>query len=307
MGNLDLNLNLLATLDVLLSEGSVNRTAARFGVSQAAISVQLAKLRSHFGDDIFVPRGRRLVATPFAETLREPVRELIEQAQRVIGLRQGFDPATTGRDFHIHAGDIDSILLLSHVVRGLHEVAPNIRLFIHGSVAAASMIDFFIRPVGLHTPEYASCVLYTDHYCVLADAGHPALAGSVSHSDYFAANHIVRHAGHTGAPSFEAATMARLGNVRKVAQVVDHYGSIPPMLVGTRYLTTVPSYFARQMAESFPLKFVELPFEFPGQTILLQWHPHLAGDMAADWLRTFIVESASELYGCEQAGKLFSE
>ncbi|HCL3953202.1 TPA: LysR family transcriptional regulator [Pseudomonas aeruginosa] len=305
MANLDLNLNLLATLDVLLSEGSVNRTAARFGVSQAAISVQLAKLRGHFGDEIFVPRGRRLVTTPFAETLREPVRELIEQARQVIGLRQGFDPATTERDFHVHAGDIDAILLLSHVIRGLHSVAPNIRLYIHGSVAAPSMIDFFIRPVGLHTPEFSSCVLYTDLYCVLADAGHPALADSVSAPDYFAASHIVRHAGHTGAPSFEAATMARLGHTRKVGQVVDHYGSIPPMLVGTRYLTTVPTYFARQMAESFPLKFVSLPFEFPGQTILLQWHPHLAGDMAANWLRTFMVESAIELYASESAGELF--
>jgi LysR family nod box-dependent transcriptional activator len=298
MAQLDLNLNLLNTLDVLLQEESVNRTAARFGISQAAVSVQLAKLRVHFADELLVTKGRRLVKTPFAESLVAPIRELINNARSIIGLRQSFDPATSDRVFHINAGDIDSVILLPALLRHLHDSAPGIQVHVHGSTSEPAKIDFFIRPLGLHDPLLPACRLYEDHYCVLGDAAHPALAGTFSASAYFEQRHVVRHFGFSGAPSFEARTMARLGHARKAGPIVEYYSAIPPTLVGTRYLSTVPVHFAREMTRLFALKSVPLPFDFPGQTMLLQWNPHLDGNMAALWLKSVMLDVAIQRYGC---------
>lgn len=301
MAQLDLNLNLLNTLDVLLQEQSVNRTAARFGISQAAVSVQLAKLRGHFADELLITQGRRLVKTPFAESLVAPVNELIRNARGIIGRRQSFDPATSDRVFHVNAGDIDSVILLPVVLQQLHDCAPGIQMHIHGTTCEPAKVDFFIRPHGLHDPALPACVLYEDYYCVLADARHPALATPLTVQAYFEQRHVVRHFGYNDAPSFEALTMARLGLERQPGPIVEYYSAIAPTLVGTRYFSTVPFHFAHEMTRLFPLKTAPLPFDFPRQALLLQWNSHVADNMAALWLKGLMLEVAAQRYGCPSA------
>ena len=52
------DLNLLAALDVLLSEGSVARAAERLRLSPSAMSRTLARLREATGDPLLVRAGR---------------------------------------------------------------------------------------------------------------------------------------------------------------------------------------------------------------------------------------------------------
>ena len=48
------DLNLLLTLDTLLRERSVTRSAPSLGLGQPAISASLARLRRYFADDLLV-------------------------------------------------------------------------------------------------------------------------------------------------------------------------------------------------------------------------------------------------------------
>ncbi|MBN3815728.1 LysR family transcriptional regulator, partial [Paraburkholderia sp. Se-20369] len=66
-----LDLNLLVTLDVLLSEHNVTRAAEKLNVSQPSVSVQLQKLRDVFGDPLLLPGPRGMRPTARAEALRE--------------------------------------------------------------------------------------------------------------------------------------------------------------------------------------------------------------------------------------------
>ncbi|MDY7700220.1 LysR family transcriptional regulator, partial [Pseudomonas aeruginosa] len=50
-----LDLNLLVTLDVLLTEHNVTRAAERLNFSQPSVSVHLAKLRAIFDDPLLLP------------------------------------------------------------------------------------------------------------------------------------------------------------------------------------------------------------------------------------------------------------
>src|SRR5919112_843737 len=79
----DPDLNLLITLDVLLSEGSVAGAARRLHLSPSAMSRSLARLRSTTGDPLLVRAGRGLVPTPRAIELRERVGQIVHDGQAV--------------------------------------------------------------------------------------------------------------------------------------------------------------------------------------------------------------------------------
>ena len=65
------DLNLLHTLDVLLSEGSVVRAARRLQLSPSAMSRALTRLRDVTGDPLLVRAGRGLVPTPRAIEMKQ--------------------------------------------------------------------------------------------------------------------------------------------------------------------------------------------------------------------------------------------
>ena len=62
------DLNLLVHLDALLNERSVTRAAAHVGLSQSAMSHNLARLRDLFGDELLTrgPEGLRLTPRALA-------------------------------------------------------------------------------------------------------------------------------------------------------------------------------------------------------------------------------------------------
>ena len=85
------DLNLLVTLDVLLSEGSVAAAARRLRLSPSAMSRALARLRAATGDPLLVRAGRGLVPTPRALELGEPVRRLVQEGAAVLRPAAGLD------------------------------------------------------------------------------------------------------------------------------------------------------------------------------------------------------------------------
>ncbi|WP_321857520.1 LysR substrate-binding domain-containing protein [Paraburkholderia tropica] len=287
------------TLDLLLTEMSVSRTAVRLGISQAAVSAQLARLRSHFEDELFVTAGRRLVRTPFAASLAGSVSEFVQQAGRLSNTRQRFDPVSAERQFCVRAGDIETSLLLAPLVRRLSREAPGISLCVVGVEPVQDRLrkpDFSFRPLGIHDLTQSYAELYQDEYCVLCDAGHADVGDAIDVDFYLDAHHIVRQFGTTGAPSLETMLMQQQGHVRKVGVIVDYYGSIPYFLLGTRYLSTVPRRYAEEMTRHFPLRIVNLPVNIPLSTVVVQWPRHLDNDVGALWFRDLLREVASEVY-----------
>lgn len=69
-----LDLNLLRTLDVLLSENNVTRAAQRLNLSQPSVSIQLARLREIFADPLLMPGPRGMQPTARADEIRQPLR-----------------------------------------------------------------------------------------------------------------------------------------------------------------------------------------------------------------------------------------
>ena len=79
-----MDLNLLTALDALLNTASVAEAAQRMHLSPPAMSHTLARIRDALGDPILVRAGRRLVPTPRANALRDPVRKLVAEAKGLL-------------------------------------------------------------------------------------------------------------------------------------------------------------------------------------------------------------------------------
>lgn len=292
-----LDLNLLVTLEVLLEERSGRKSAARLGIGQAAVSMQLAHLRKHFDDALFIPSGHGMTPTAFALELAEPLHDLLRRTRALLACRQHFDQRTTTRRYRLRAGDIDTFLLVSEVNRRLLTEAPGIQVSIVGGQNDLKQVDFHITPSGLHHDELPMCPLYSDRYVCLVSRDNPQFGDSLSEREYLEATHVVRRSGLTGDPSLEALLMKRMGYQRREGPIVDAHASIPFMLTGSPYISTAPLRFAEEMARLFPLRILELPIPLPRQTLVLQWNPLLEEDMAAIWFRDLLRTVAQQIYG----------
>jgi DNA-binding transcriptional LysR family regulator len=87
----ELDLDLLRTLAALLEERRVSSAAAKLGRTQPTMSRRLKRLREIFRDPILVPGRGGMQLTPWAESMRQTV-------QDILGTLDGMlDPAGRGR------------------------------------------------------------------------------------------------------------------------------------------------------------------------------------------------------------------
>src|SRR3990170_2697346 len=95
MSNLrSVDLNLLVTLETLLTERNVTRAAQRLHLSQPSVSVQLRKLREIFADPLLAPAPGGMFPTTRGQALLQPLRAALANMRRVLEPRPAFDPAT---------------------------------------------------------------------------------------------------------------------------------------------------------------------------------------------------------------------
>lgn len=114
-----LDLNLLITLDALLSEHNVTRAAARLNLSQPSVSIHLAKLRDIFGDPLLLPGPRGMRPTARADELREPLRRALETLGRAVSPGAPFDPAASAHTWRVAASDYSESTVVLPALNGL--------------------------------------------------------------------------------------------------------------------------------------------------------------------------------------------
>lgn len=127
-GSLNLDLNLLISLDALLQQRNVTRAAQQLGLTQPALSGALARLRRHFGDELLYRAGNESHLTPLAAELRQRVGLALDGVERVFSARPAFSSDASTREFGILVSDYGTTILGDTLARVLFETAPNARL-----------------------------------------------------------------------------------------------------------------------------------------------------------------------------------
>src|SRR5512137_981811 len=191
------DLTLLLTLDALLQEANVTAAARRLGLSAAATSHALARIRERLGDPILVRAGRQMVRTPRGEQLRPLVRSLVEDATRVLSAAVPFSPRDLTRSFTVFTTDHVLLVLGPVISRIVREEAPGVSLRFLPSVVEDwiplrdGTADLSVCILGHFPPEFRTRKLFTDRFTCVVREGHPAVGKRLTLDQYLALDHLV--------------------------------------------------------------------------------------------------------------------
>ena len=291
-----LDLNLLVVLDVLLAEKNTTRAGEKLFIGQPAVSGALARLRDYFGDQILMPSGRKMVLTSFAESLVQPVHEVLETIEELISRTTAFDPATSTRTFTLNMSDIPATLIAANSLKIIRQLAPGVQLEIvtlHeriSSLIEEGEVDFVVVPEMLLSPLHPSDVLLEDSYVCIAWSGNTRLKDGLSLEKFLSMGHVttrmLRRQEHMGDLLFQ-----KSGLKLRYELVVPTWGMVPVAVVETDMIAVINRKIAHYYANQMPIKIYPVPVESPVAKWFLQWNRYHDSDHGTQWLRKRIVDT----------------
>ncbi len=284
------DLNLLTALDALLATGSVTLAAQRMHLSTPAMSHTLARIRELVGDPVLVRAGRKLVPTPRALELVEPVRKLLADAHALLEPSTAQDLSRVNRQFVIRAPDGMSVVYGAALSVTMQEVMPLASLkFLpesHSDAAALreGRIDMDIGAFSGKDPETEWFDLMDQPLIGAAKAGHPLLEGKLTAKRFAAERHVALMLRQREVSPVDEA-LAKAGLSRFIALTVPNaYGALVTVSRAP-LVTCVPARIAEAMRPSLGLALFALPFKVAREPVVLAWHPRHSADPAHAWLR----------------------
>ncbi len=292
------DLNLLATLDVLLNEGSVARAAQRLRLSPSAMSRALARLREATGDPLLVRAGRGLVPTPRALELRARVGQLVQDGTAVLRPAETLELKKLVRAFTLRTSDGFVENFGPALIARIGKEAPGVQLrFVpkpdkDSTPLRDGSVDLETGVVGKITgPEVRTQALFRDRFVGVVRKGHPLGKGKVTPARYAAGRHVLvsRRSVDKG-PIDEALEL--LGLERDIVTVVGGFATALALARSTDLIASVPERHTGKLRagmHSFPL-----PVILPEITVSLLWHPRMDADPAHRWLRQCVREACTK-------------
>ncbi|OAE11141.1 LysR family transcriptional regulator [Pseudomonas simiae] len=283
------DLNLLITLDVLLSEGSVARAAKRLRLSPSAMSRALARLRETTGDPLLVRAGRGLVPTPRALALREHVSRLVQDAQAVLRPAQSLDMSQVVRTFTLRSSEEFVENLGPALLARIAQEAPGVRLrFVNktdkdNALLRDASVDLAIGVVDASAgPEVLTQALFRDRLIGVVRSGHPLSQGDVSAERFAEGQHVYVSRRGLDRGEVDDALEAQ-GLTRHISTIVAGFATAIALARDTDLIASVPErYTANQRAGLYSFA---LPLAISTFTLSMLWHPRLDADLAHRWLR----------------------
>jgi DNA-binding transcriptional LysR family regulator len=296
----DIDLNLLVALDVLLAEESVTEAARRLGLSPSAMSRTLSRLRAVTGDPLLVRAGRSLVPTRFAETLRDRVHAVTQDARGILRPAAGeLDLAALEAVFSIRVSEAFLEMLSAPLVAAVMQAAPRVRLrFVlkpdkDPLPLREGLIDLEIGVLGTPAPELRTRLLVRDRLIGVVRDGHPLLAGAaVTAEPYAACSHVVASKRGEFTDAVDEG-LARLGLKRDVRIVVPGFPDAMRIAAASDLVAAIPlsclgKNKVNERVGQLGIRSFELPVETPEFRVVAIWHPRADADPAHRWLRNIV-------------------
>lgn len=297
MGVSRLDLNLLLTLDAVISERSVARAAERLNVTASAVSNALARLRHELGDPLVVRSGRGVVLTPRAMELAPALRAALESIERAV--RNGrFDPKATTRRFVLAMADAGQLSQLPSLARTLAEEMPAASLRVvgidtylsMGGVSSADVDAAITRDPG-EAPGVHACVLYEEPSVLVARSGHPLACRHVTTAALDSLRHVdVELAPGRGFRGLEQ-SYAQLGLRHDVAMVVPSFVAAAAVVAQTEWVATLPVSLVQGVGRQFGLVALNSDAPTPCTPLNLVWHERTHADPASRAFRALVKRS----------------
>jgi len=293
-----LDLNLLVALDTLIRTRNVSRAADEMFLTQSAMSNALARLRDHFADPLLVQVKRKMELSPLAETLREPLRDIIVRIEMALEAAPTFSPATSTRRIGIMLSDYTLYTVMPAFLRELARKAPGIVIDLRPQFMLPNLLlergeaDLLIAPDFVCSSHHPSERLFSDQMCCLVDINSTHPKRRFSRSAFEDAGQVIMQP--PGGVSYAVHACREAGLSMRVEVSTFSFHSLGDLVRGTQRVALVHERLARRMLTEHPgFRILAPPIELPPMQQLMQWHKARTRDPALSWLRDELHKSVA--------------
>ena len=290
-----LDLNLLRVLVALHRSGSVTGAGQLLALSQPATSHLLAKLREHFGDELFIRTPKGLRPTPLCERIAPAVQAQLAQLEATLTDDTAFDPVSTPVHWRVSLSDLGEMMFLPGLAATLRQQAPlasisNVSVSAQDVPAAldAREIDFAIGILHTTHKSVHKEMLFEEQYVAVSAQDWTPHGASQSQRLSMAQLRHARFVIASPTATFQGGVEKSLYEHQLAEQIVlraRHFGAIPELTLRTDLLAIVPMMYARSLAAHFGFRIWTLPISSLRYTVNLLWHSSTDHDGAHLWMR----------------------
>lgn len=265
------DLNLLVVFETLYQTRNVTAAGRSLNRAQPSVSNALTRLRTLFGDPLFVHSGGSMMPTARAHQLMPQIHPVLEQIRQALTPPTHFDPATANqRRFRLAAGDYADITLLPTIMNRLRQDAPGIDIRV-SRLDRRTIVQQLERgeidiALGGHLDAAEGMrvqPLFNESFICIANQHHPQLAaGNWSLQEYISLPHALYAPSDDGsARGIIDRRLAEMGLERRVAATFSHIIALPAVVAGSDLIATLAYSVAKQFSDPKKVCFLPLPTE----------------------------------------------
>ncbi|XPF93280.1 LysR family transcriptional regulator [Colwellia sp. RE-S-Sl-9] len=283
------DLNLLKSLQALLSERHVGRAAKRMHLSQSAMSHTLSRLRNTFNDPLFVRTAKGLEPTARLLALSGDLNSILSDISTLLAPKY-FEPSKVNSVFRLQTHSFIISSYLAPFFKRINKVAPNLIFETHAiSEYSYQQLDKgavdLIVAAGHQAPnQMMQRKIVTEDRVCLVDKNHPAI------SHWSIDNFLkYRHIKNTLLEEKDDPISKALSKCKLPARVIGFYAddmlAQGVFLKDSELIATIPRTLAQIEQEQNGHVILPCPLETDAVTIKAIWHERSQNEPLHQWLR----------------------
>lgn len=289
-----LDLNLLVTLEALLVEQNVTKTAVRLHLSQPAVSAQLSRLRRVFDDPLLIPAQRGMTPTAKALELLDPLRQALDQVRATVATHRNFDPVKARLTVSIACTDYLQAALVKPLVVQLRTRAPGVRVALRNldmseleAQLARGDVDLALMTPQDAPPSLRTRHLFDERYVLIGRRKHPRLRDGITFKEFAQLEHVIVSLRGGDFVTPVDGVLEALGHRRNVVLSAASFAFVPDIVSQSDFVALVPERLVRDRADK--LKVIDCPFPVEGFAVGMVWHERSHGHSGQRWVREAMV------------------
>ena len=285
-----IDINLYPLFIAIFEQKSISKAAQLLCISQSAVSHALQRLRLQLKDELFVRSGQKMLPTPFAEQIYQPIQTALSTIQNIAIPQHDFDPSML-QSLKIAIHDEIEPIIFPQLVHHFSQLNLDIQ-FLSSKLdrknmladLSAQQIDFVIDLVQPYQENLQFENLIEDHFVACT------LQTEMDLSLYLSSPHIGVSSRRTGL-LLEDIYLNRQQLSRQIFMRCQHYSTALQVLAQyPNAILTIPHSILKHLHYAQDLKKHQLPIELPKIKMGMYWHEHVRQNPRHQFLRNEILK-----------------
>ncbi|PHM25972.1 transcriptional regulator LeuO [Xenorhabdus ehlersii] len=286
------DLNLLTVFDTVMQMQNITRAAQALGMSQPAVSNAVARLKTMFGDELFVRYGRGIQPTTRAKQLFGPLRQALQIVHNELpGV--GFDPNKSTRVFHLSICSPLDIRLAAQIVGQLKKHDSNIEVVIKTQInddiekqLKYQEMEFVISYNQLECLGFHNYSLFNDELVLAVSKHHPRISKRITQQQLQEERHAI--VALDNIDSFSKPYYENNELLRSVSYQGTDLNSVLNIVSQTYLVAIVPKWMVEHYSEQLNVCSVSLPNGQIFRPCYLIWHGATERDKGHQWMKSLL-------------------